>query len=311
MKKTLPFLIFLFCLAILVPALYALETGSSSSRERVILSALNNLENNNEPQPKIIPLIVVGENKSPSPSQSGAWGFKKGRLYLEVYSKYYWHKHYFDADGHKRKWDYGGEYSEIRIEPKLEYGLTDRLTLMVNAPYKEVRWKDDFAKYKQSGFPEVWPGIKYLLFTKPFHCALELRGKIPLDYDEYAVPALGSHQSDVEFKILTGQSWPKMPGYTKLEFGFRARDEEPANEIPYFFELGFNLTPKLILKTTVDGQKALNHRGQMDEDWTKATFGPIIKINEAFNLEFGYGNTFAGKNTAAAEEAYLTLYAIW
>jgi len=281
---------------LLIPNLYAKEPDLINSKEQVMLVALDRLE----------------ENKSLPPAiQTGAWGFKKGRLYAEIYTKYYWHKYELDSKGHKKRWAYGGRYSEIRTELKLEYGLTNRYTLMLYAPYKEARWKDDFQKRTQKGLVEIWPGVKYLLFMEPFSCAIQARAKLPLDYDEHAVPALGRHQIDAEFKILTAQNWSRLPGYTKLEFGFRERNEEPTNEIPYFFELGYNLNPNLILKTTIDGQKGLTHRGQIAESWTKGTFGPIIKITDAFNLEFGYGNTFAGKNTSAGQEVYFSASSVW
>ena len=309
--KLLSLLIPILSILLLIPKLYAKEPDLTNSRAQAMLAALDGLEKNIKPQPEA-KANVHEENKFlPPPIQTGAWGFKKGSLYTEIYTKYYWSTYQFDARGHKKRWAYGGRYSEIRSELKLEYGLTDRYTLMLYAPYKEAHWKDDFQKRTQKGLVEIWPGVKYLLFLEPFSCALQARAKLPLDYSEEAVPALGKHQIDAEFKILTGQIWPRMPGYTKLEFGFRGRKEEPANEIPYFFELGYNLNPRLILKATIDGQKGLAHRGQIVEDWVKGTFGPIIKISDAFNLEFGYGKTFAGKNTSLAQEVYLSASSVW
>ncbi len=250
------------------------------------------------------------------PIQKGAWTLKKGKFYSELYTKYYWHNHKFDDNGKKVRWAYDGKGNEIRTELKFEYGLTDKYTLMLYAVAKEAHWKDSDKSCTRKGFVEMWPGVKYLLFTDPFIGALQFRMKFPFDYSEEAVPALGTHQIDGEIKFLTAQPWPKLPGYTKFELGFRARNEEPPNEIPYFSELGYNLTPKIILKTTLDGNEGLAQTGGTDEDWLKYTVGPIFKIKDTLNqdilnIEFGFGHTFYGKNTSAAKEVFITLSNEW
>lgn len=245
------------------------------------------------------------------PIQKGAWTLKKGETYAELYTKYYWHNHRFDDNGKKKRWDYDGKGNEIRTELKLERGFSDRLTLMLYTVAKEAHWKDSFKSCTSRGFTEIWPGLKYRLFEKPFICSLQARTKIPFDYSEEAVPALGTHQIDADFKILTAQPYPKLPGYTKFELGFRGRNEEPANEIPYFFEIGYNPTSIIVLKATLDGNEGLASTGGVDEDWIKYSAGPIFKIKDFFNIEFGFGHTFVGKNTSAAKEVYLTLSSQW
>jgi len=243
------------------------------------------------------------------PIQKGAWTLQEGQTYIEIYTKYYWHSHEFDNGRHKKRWGYDGKYNELRTELKLEYGLTDRYTLMLYTVAKEAHWDDSFKSSTRKGFVETWPGVKYLLFREPFIGTLQVKAKFPLDYSEEAVPALGSHQIDGEIKLLTAQPWPNLPGYTKLELGFRGRFEEPSNEIPYFFEFGYNLMPNLILKTTLDGQQGVG--GGEPEDWLKGTFGPIFKLGDLLNIELGYGNTFTGRNSSAAKEVYLTASRQW
>lgn len=244
------------------------------------------------------------------PTEKGAWTLKKGQLYMEMYTKYFWNNAQFNNDRKKQRWDYNGKSNEIRAEYKLEYGLIDQCTLLLNTVAKDARWKDDFNSYSKRGFTEIWPGIKYLIFTKPFICSLQAKAKFPFDYDEHTTPSLGPRTIDGEFKILTAQPWPKLPGYTKLEVGFRGRTQKPANELPYYFELGYNLTPKIIFKTTIDGFKGVDGTGDI-ESLTKYTGSWIIKLTDRFNIEFGYGDTFYGKNTSAGREIYTTISSLW
>lgn len=259
------------------------------------------------------PVIPSIEEESLSPAiQKGAWTLAEGQLYTELYTKYYWHNHQFDAKGKKKRWDYDGKGNEIRTELKLEYGLNDEITLLLYTVAKEAHWKDSFKSCTQRGFVEMWPGLKYRLFEDPFICTLQGRVKFPFDYSELAVPALGTHQIDAELKILTAQPWPKLPGYTKFETGFRARNEEPSNEIPYFFEFGYNLAPWLTFKTTLDGNEGLAPQASgTDEDWIKYTVGPIFRISDIINMEFSFGHTFEGKNTSAAKEVICSISRQW
>lgn len=278
-------------------------------REKAMLDAMEKLEEIEglKTEPPLTP-----QPESPllaPPIQKGAWTLKKGQTYVELYTKYYWHNHKFTNERKKKRWDFDGKYNEIMTELKLEYGLSDTDTLLLYTVAKEAHWKDSFQSATKKGFTEIKPGIKHLLFTDPFICSLQLKVKFPLNYDEEATPALSTHQIDEELKILTAQPWPKMPGYTKFEFGFRQRHEERSNEIPYFSELGYNLSPNIILKTTVDGQVGVG--GGIAEDWTKYTVGPIFKIKDLFSIEFGFGHTFAGRNSSAAKEVFTTMSCQW
>ena len=291
----------------------------NESREKAIKLALEEAKKRTLGEKvleKESPPITPAKEKTPIlPSErvawalkQGTWQLKQGDFYGELYSKYYWHKDKFDDKGNKKNWDYEGKYNEIRTELKLEYGLSDKYTLMLYTVAKEAHWKDSLKSSTRKGFVEMWPGIKYLLFDDPFLCWLRLRTKFPLHYSEEAVPAIGTHQIDEEIKLLTAQPWPKLPGYTKFELGFKARAEEPSNEIIYFTQLGYDLIENIILELTLEGQKGVG--GGIQEDWIKGTFGPIFKVG-LLNIKFGYGNTFAGKNTSAADEVYLSVYTFW
>lgn len=293
-------------------------------KEKAVLEAIEKLEEVEKSKaeiPQATPEAVTGqikptkatEKKDASslapPIQIGAWTLKKGKLYTELYNKYYWHNHQFNNNRKKKRWDFNGKGNEIMTELKLEYGLTDSDTLLFSTVAKEAHWKDNFRSSTRKGFTEIKPGIKHLLFTEPFIGSLQLKVKFPLHYSEQDVPALSTHQIDVETKFLTAQPWPKLPGYTKFESGFRFRAEEQGNEIPYFSELGYNLTESAILKTTIDGQVGVG--AGRNEDWTKYTIGPIFKFKDLFNVEFGYGHTFAGRNSSAAKEVFTTFSRHW
>lgn len=297
-----------------------IHTKALPKRDDAMLNALNSAQENTEParetpdkrnttetvQPEDFKTIT---EEGPSVGK-GAWTLKRGQFYTELYTKYYWHKHQFDSKNHKRSWDYGGKGNELSTELKLEYGFTDRITLLLYTVAKEAHWSDDFKNTTTHGFTEIRPGFKYNLFNDPFICTLQARMKFPFQYSAEAVPSLGSHQIDGELKLLTAQPWPKISSYTKVEFGFLARRGRPANQIPYFFEYGYNPRKWLTLKTTYDCVEGISQTGA-DEDYMKYTIGPIFKIKDLINIELGFGHTFYGENTSAAKEVFCTLSKQW
>jgi hypothetical protein len=245
------------------------------------------------------------------PVAKGAWTIPKGKFYCELYNKYYWHHAQFDSDGHRVAWGYHGKYNEISTDLKMEYGLADTASLLLELPFKEAHWKDDFAHYTNRGLTDWWTGIKYRLAIEPVVTSVQARVKIPGNYNKDQPPALGRKQVDYEVKLLLAKSLaPLINGYSKLETGFRYRTHLPTDEIPYFLEFGYNLTRFLILKTTLDGVQGIKGTGDIEEDYTKWTLGTIWRIKN-YGIELGYGDTFMGKNTSAAQEVILSLSSLF
>ncbi|MEW6170996.1 MAG: hypothetical protein AB1472_05525 [Candidatus Omnitrophota bacterium] len=278
------------------------------------------------------------------PAEKGAWTIPKGKLYLEVYSKYFWHERYFDDKKHKKMWENSGRYHEKRIEFKFEYGITNKLTALAYLPYVQATWKDDAFNgatvpsghhFRNRGLADYWLGFKYNLFENPFVFTIMIRTKVPGNYNPNNQPAaLGHRQVDEELRLMFGKSFKFfLPMYSKFETGYRwrmdhpNRNDVPADQVPYFFELGISPLNWLVLKTTLDGVQGIRSTGKetltwkfnddgqgnwqqvaigTDESYTKWTTGFVFKL-KGFNIETSYGKTFRGKNTSAAKEMILSL----
>ncbi|MDD4953480.1 MAG: hypothetical protein PHG40_01070 [Candidatus Omnitrophica bacterium] len=288
------------------------EERMNFRRNEAMRLAMDNIKDKTQASSETQTTDVTDQENSIAPSVGkGAWTLKKGEMYAELYSKYYWHNRHFNDERHSERWDYQGKGNEIRQELKLEYGYDDRLTMLLYTVYKQAHWKDSFNKGNVKGFEEIWPGVKYNIFQKPFILTMQGKMKFPFDYDEHTTPALGTHQIDGELKILTAQPWNKIKSYTKVEFGYRWRAEEPSNEIPYYFEFGYNPKRWLVLKTSLDCNESLANTGGTNEDWMKYTIGPIFKFKGLGSIELGFGHTFFGKNTSAAKEFFSSISTQW
>lgn len=300
-----------------------IEAGRDKTREDAMKFALEETEKKmtlpkkrevvekNIPEEKTKVSIIEEE----FPFIGGAWGIPKGHCLLESYTKYYYHNSQFDSKGKKKRWSSDGKGSEIYTELKVDYGAFDNLTLWVHIPYKAARWKDDNGELKTRGLADIWAGGKYRFLNEPLALSLQLAGKFPAGYNENDGPSLGNGQIDQEIMLLAAKPFWSLY-YLRADLGYRWRYEEPADLIPYYFELGYRpLAPfdRLLLKAALDGVESISGTGET-EDYTKWVtsmlftlkkgINPYLQTKDKLDLEVGYAKTFLGKNTSAASEVF-------
>lgn len=317
MKKiTVGLFLFIFLFGINRSALAAKD----ANRENAMQMVLNMLEKearaqepasqaeSSEPKVQEESLEDSALAKGTAPDiEKGAWTLRKGQVYLESYNKYYWHNSSFTKRNKRNKWPREGRYHEIMSQLKFEYGITDRLTSLLHVPYKWAYWSEekDIHHYRNKGWQDMWLGGKYRVLDKPVVTSFQVRVKLPLDYSTESTPGLGDNQVDTEFKVLLGRSLRPLPAYGKMEFGYRIRQKEPVDQMPYFFEFGYNLTDNLLFKTSIDGVEAV-YGGPDAESYTKWVRSFVYRIRKGLSVEVGYGWTFAGKNSSAGKEIILS-----
>ena len=104
--------------------------------------------------------------------------------------------------------------------------------------------------------------------------------------------------------------------FVNLEGAFTARNEEPANEMPLVFEAGFTPVKRLMLVGSLESVTSIKSTGELPEDFAKwglraifnvrgDGFASVIRDEKAtLNVEVGYSDVFAGRNTADAFEVF-------
>lgn len=114
--------------------------------------------------------------------------------------------------------------------------------------------------------------------------------------------------------------------YVNLETGFNARNEDPANEFPMLAELGIAPLERVMLIGSVEGTVSVNSTHEQIENFGKWGLRGIVNLwGEGFpsvfrrleqhetsvNVEIGYNELFAGRNTADAFEIFSKLAVIF
>ncbi len=243
---------------------------------------------------------------------AGAWTMPKGHSYTRIAFNYYYADQKFTNGGAKKDFSWDGKFKDYNISLYEEYGITDRLTILTSIYYKKIKKEDDYIRMTTYGIGDIDLGLKFNIF-KGAKGVFSIQGlvKIPEAYDEDDALPLGNGQYDYEIRGLIGFSlWPKIPGYLNLEFAYRWRTEEPADELRYLLEFGMDITKKIYGRIKLDGIKGLGN-GKEEKDIAgnptlsynydlgklDITFG--YKITKNTSIELEYTPEIYGQNTSA------------
>jgi hypothetical protein len=271
----------------------------------------------------------------------GAWTQKKGAYFLKVAGGYLSTSQEFNHKGDLQQImaDFGevfqnSTYREWSVQTYAEYGLTDKVTLVLNVPFKvaineRVEISNYFpggrrnATYRTTGFGDLWTSARLHLLRLPIVASVQTGVKIPLGYkdpDEITGPALGNGEVEYQASLLLGQGFHPLPIYVTGEIGYRIREGALHDEIVYSFEVGYTYNGGL-LKVGVNGVEntatppdvfgetivlPLDGGGGEtpdrlfgDHNFLKANVGFLYPIGNGLLLDGGVFHMLSGKNIVA------------
>jgi hypothetical protein len=249
---------------------------------------------------------------------AGAWTQSKGGLYDRLSINYYYADDEFDSRG-KTDFPLNGNFKDFHVGNYIEYGLTDRITLINSIYYKTIRKEDDEVKQHTWGFGDVDVAAKYKIAEGQWG-VLSGQGlvKIPGPYDGDISLPLGNKQWDIEARLLYGRSlYPHIPGYVNFELAYRVRFGDPSDELRYLVEFGMDFTKQFYGRVKLDGIYSMNNGADFDNSGNPTitnnfNVGKVFitagyKIAGNWGLEVEYTPELYGKNTAAGATYSLAL----
>ena len=265
----------------------------------------------------IVCLILAWTLTDVHPAYSGAWARSKKSYYLKFSLNDYIALSSFDRNGRRVEiasdGTVAGYFNEFSLFTYLEYGMTDRLTLVGSLPLKRVSNNNDSNRglpaNASAGIGDINIGLKYGLFTRPIVVSLMSGIKLPAYAESRnAAPSLGSAQVDGDFSLLIGRSlWP-LPAYVTGDMGYRLRGGHFANQLTYNFEVGVGLGSYVLLRGTLGGvyslvdiasmQSMTNNPNVGDQDYVNAGSGLIFKVAPHLDMSLDYTRTISGRNAA-------------
>ncbi len=122
----------------------------------------------------------------------------------------------------------------MNVTAYLEYGLSERLTLIMNLPVKTLTSKRTeiigggivarHVTIHTQGLADLSISVRYALLNGPFVLSYQTGIKLPLGYEEGPAddgPPLGTSKIDFEGHLLIGKSLFSLPAYLTASVGFR------------------------------------------------------------------------------------------
>jgi hypothetical protein len=262
---------------------------------------------------------------SHSAAFGGAWVQKKQGYFFKLTASYLYTTEEYDNDGNVRGIREGEpgisntSYKEISATGYLEYGVTNRLTMVANLPFKVVtsaRTEETTDGLKRNvevvtgGLSDFTLSGRFLLFGKTTPLSIQAGVKLPMGYEttppDGGAP-LGSGKVDVEGWVLGGVGlWP-IRAYATGQIGYRIRGGSGIAD-EYLFQVEGGFTPgNWLAKATLEGVYSEGSADNQESSTLIITNQDVLKliptIAYRFHYRFAVGaeliHILTGRNTVA------------
>ncbi len=193
--------------------------------------------------------------------RAGAWTQPRGEVWFKVAGIYQFSDEFYANDrvvlpggrvvepGESRPYDEDGSSRQRVLWMEAEVGLTDRWTLGVQAPWKDLRFEDRVQVTRSWGWGDMRAVSRFALLTGGHR--LTLRNAVKFPTGRFSVSTgqipIGENQADVETSLQWGHSLGRALSWVGAEFGYRIRledtelDFDPGDEWIWSMEAGWAL----------------------------------------------------------------------
>ncbi len=240
---------------------------------------------------------------------AGAWTQEEKGYYLKVAALQLKSRSDLDSLGVEVDKPGMGELRDFNLAVYLEYGLSERLTLVAAVPYKRLQDQriiaNRIATERTWGTGDLEARLRWKLRDTPLVASVAVGGKIPLGYevDEKIRVPLGTGEMDGDIRLLLGRSFYPFPGYITGELGYRARGGPYSGEMFYLLEAGgsrggFLFKGYVSVLRTLATCGATGQAGLIgDQDILKLSPGLIYRLNPRAELSLDLIHIASGCNT--------------
>ena len=248
---------------------------------------------------------------------AGAWTQKRGGYYLKLAGGYLNTTQDVNATGDKVDKDGEGRLRDVNCSAYLEYGLSDELTLVASAPYKNMKdtrtFRTGTALERRWGFGDVELRVRRLLWSRDFVASVAAGAKVPTWYeeDENTRVPLSTRKLDGDARLLLGKSLYPVPGYVTGELGYRMRGGTFSNEWFYTLEAGVTVD-RVLIKGFISGIRTFGNCEAGDEvglvgdqNVLKIAPGIIYRLNSSVEVSMDLIHIASGCNTTAGNTFFV------
>jgi hypothetical protein len=257
----------------------------------------------------------------PSGLQASAWNQEPGRGQLIVTSSLFRTSSSYDNSGTPQAFGYKGRFQQIELNPYLEYGLSHRYTLVVNAFVPALNFTNSYGSQSSFGLGNIEVGLQRRLNSVESPWAIS--GQITVSFPGYSAtqnPPPGNHQEDLEARVLVGRGATKLHRqvFWDAEAAYRYRSGAPADQFRSDLTAGIYATHRLMVMGQFFGITGLrngtpinlitNPNAQSDFDLYKAQLSLVARVTPRTRVQVGCNVALAGRNTGRGPTFILALW---
>ena len=212
------------------------------------------------------------------PVQAGAWGQQEGKFFLSMQAYFYSTDKYYDHEGNRH--GRGGTFNKFEINPYMEYGITDRDTLVANL-FLDVLTDDASGSERTTWGPaDMELGLQHK-FYQGRHGVMGIQALliVPTGYDIDDDPRLGYGRFGGEVSLLYGKSFSFMErwGFVDLHLGIRDYFGYPSTQLRPALVAGYDVTQRWQVLAWMEMHYGL-------DNGTEKPVGPNILIQPNYRL---------------------------
>ena len=232
-------------------------------------------------------LVFLVLTMAQTASAGGPWPLKKNSGYAQLGFTYVGYSKFFNHEG--KVTDLRRPVTDFTSQLYLDYGLTDKLTLTANLPFKYVSSADKISSpdslYFQDtlqagdlfGLSNVMLGLKYNIINKKvlFSAGLNVEANVA-KYDSLTTLRTGPSAWVFHPYVSVGTSFGKF--YTFLDAGYRLRLNNYSDEVDLKFEFGYSWNQKTYFILNVSGRLSMQE-GSYDNNVT-----PVVNPSDSTSV---------------------------
>jgi len=248
---------------------------------------------------------------APSSALAGAWTLPQGAGQVITT---------FSTSTATDQFDGGGglastpRYDKDELQALFEYGLTDRLTAIVDPglQHVDIAAPTDAAR-SGLGYSEFGGRFQFLQ-SDGWVLSGQSTLRIPGTFDTSNAAAVGYNEVEADFRALIGHSFMlgTMPAFTDLQLAERVRTDEAPSEFRVDGTFGVQVLPRWLL--LAQSFNVISEGGGSNTiyggsyEYYKAQLSAVYALTPTWSLQAGGYTTYAGRN--ALQENGL-IFGIW
>lgn len=177
-------------------------------------------------------IIIISVSSIKTPCYGQAWTMPKGEHFIKITGSNVSASKQYTFDGRSVDFSNGVKKDAFRDESLYlygEFGLFEKLTLVLSLPYKRTFVEDLAFKYQTSAIGTGTIGVRLALLplfgAKPsaVSVALNLSANVPMGYTRNFAPSAGAGQLDAQASLGFGLSFYPTAAYIQTTAGYRYR----------------------------------------------------------------------------------------